>query len=69
MIEKTDEIARGARYIAKALGAEKIIIGIESNKRDCIKAFEVYEDIQPVILRKQYPTVSYTHLRAHETSV
>ncbi len=55
MIEKTDEIARGARYIAKALGAEKIIIGIESNKRDCIKAFEVYEDIQPVILRKQYP--------------
>ena len=55
MIEKTDEIARGARYIAKALGAEKIIIGIESNKRDCVKAFEVYEDIQPVILRKQYP--------------
>ncbi len=55
MIEKTDEIARGARYIAKALGAEKIIIGIESNKRDCVKAFEAYEDIQPVILRKQYP--------------
>ena len=55
MIEKTDEIARGARYIAKALGVSKIIIGIEANKPDCIAAFEKYDDIQPVILRKQYP--------------
>ncbi len=55
MLEKTDEIARGARYIAKALGVDKIIIGIEANKPDCIAAFEVYDDIQPVILKKQYP--------------
>lgn len=55
MLEKTDEIARGARYIAKALGVQKIIIGIEANKPDCIAAFESYDDIQPVILRKQYP--------------
>lgn len=55
MLEKTDEIARGARYVAKALGAEKILIGIESNKPDCIKAFEAYDDIQPVVLKKQYP--------------
>ncbi len=55
MLEKTDEIARGARYIAKALGVDKIIIGIEANKPDCIAAFEAYNDIQPVILRKQYP--------------
>lgn len=56
MLEKADEIARGARYIASALGAGKIIIAIEANKPDCIKLFEAYEDIQPVILTKKYPT-------------
>lgn len=55
MLEKTDEIVRGARYIAKALNVDKIIIGIEANKPDCIERFEPYDDIQPVILRKQYP--------------
>lgn len=55
MLENTDEIARGARYLAKALDVDKIIIGIEANKPDCIAAFEVYDDIQPVVLRKQYP--------------
>lgn len=55
MIEKTDEIARGARYVAKALGVENIIIGIEANKPDAIAAFEKYDDIKVVILRKQYP--------------
>ena len=56
MIERTDEIVRGARYVAKALGVDKIIIGIEANKPDCIAKFEQYDDIQPVILKKQYPT-------------
>ncbi len=55
MLEKADGIVRGARYIAKALGVEKIIIGIEANKPDCIELFEEYDGIQPVILRKQYP--------------
>lgn len=55
MLEHTDEIARGARYVAKALGVQKIIIGIEANKPECIKAFERFKDIQPVILKKQYP--------------
>ncbi len=55
MLEKTDEIARGARYAAKALGAQNIIIGIEANKPDAVKAFEPYEDIKVVILKKQYP--------------
>ncbi|MDE6691649.1 MAG: electron transport complex subunit RsxC [Clostridia bacterium] len=62
MLEDTDEIARGARYIAKALGVNNIIIGIEANKPDCIAAFEKYEDIQPVILKKQYPMGSEKHL-------
>lgn len=55
MLEKTDEIARGARYIAKALGVSNIIIGIEANKPDCIEKFEPYDDIKVVILKKQYP--------------
>ncbi len=55
MVEKTDEIARGARLLAKALSVEQIIIGIETNKPDAIAAFEPYEDIKVVKLRKQYP--------------
>ena len=55
MLEKAEEIAKGARYIAKALGVTKIIIGIEANKPDCIAEFEKFDDIQPVILKKQYP--------------
>ncbi len=62
MLEYTQEIARGARYIAKALGVNKIIIGIEANKPDCITAFEQFDDIQPVILKKQYPMGSEKHL-------
>ncbi|MDE7454048.1 MAG: RnfABCDGE type electron transport complex subunit C, partial [Clostridia bacterium] len=55
MLEKTDEIARGARYMASALGVSKIIIAIETNKPDCIEKFEAYDDIQPVKLAKKYP--------------
>lgn len=62
MLENTDDIARGARYIAKALGVDRIIIGIEANKPECIAAFEKYDDIQPVILKKQYPMGSEKHL-------
>ena len=63
MLENADEIARGARYIAKALGVKNdIIIGIEANKPDCIAVFEKYDGIQPVILKKQYPMGSEKHL-------
>ena len=55
MVEKTDEIVRGARLIAKALGVTQIVIGIEANKPDAIACFEPYEDVKVVILRKQYP--------------
>ena len=55
MLEKTEEIVRGARYTAKALGVKNIIIGIEANKPDCIAAFEPYDDIKVVILKKMYP--------------
>lgn len=63
MLEHTDEIVRGARYIAKALKLHGgIVIGIEANKPECIAAFEPYEDIKVVILKKQYPMGSEKHL-------
>ncbi len=55
MVEKTDEIVRGARLIATALGINNIAIGIEKNKPDAIAAFEPYEDIKVVNLGKKYP--------------
>ena len=62
MIEKTDEVVRGARLLAKASGCSNIIVGIEANKPDCIEAFEKYDDIKVVILKKQYPMGSEKQL-------
>lgn len=62
MLEHTAEIAEGARLIAKSLGIATIFIGIEANKPDCIAAFEAFDFIQPVILKKQYPVGSEKHL-------
>ena len=55
MLEHTDEIARGARYFAKALGMTNVVFGIEANKPEAIAAFEKYDDIKVVELKKQYP--------------
>lgn len=62
MAEHTDEIVRGARYIAKALGGVEIAIGIERNKPDCIAAFEPYDDVKVVSLARRYPMGSEKHL-------
>ena len=62
MIERTDDIYKGIKYTAKALGINKIVIGIEANKPEAIKAFEKYDDIDVVILKKQYPMGSEKHL-------
>lgn len=62
MLEKTDEIVRGARYIAKALGGVSLVIGISKNKPDCIAAFEKYDDIKVVALAKRFPVGSEKHL-------
>ena len=37
MLERCEDVVYGARAIAKAVGAEKIIIGIEDNKPDAIQ--------------------------------
>lgn len=55
MLERAEEVLRGAKYVAKALGVDNIIIGIEKNKPDCIKLFEGFDGIKVVALRKRYP--------------
>ena len=62
MIENTEDIYRGVKYAAKALNIKKIIIGIEANKPQAIKAFERFDDIDVVVLKKQYPMGSEKHL-------
>lgn len=62
MLERTEEIYKGIKYVAKALNVKKIILGIEENKPQAIEAFKIYEDLDIVILKKQYPMGSEKHL-------
>ena len=62
MIENTEDIYRGAKYCAMALGIKKIIIGIEANKPKAIEALSKYDDVEVVVLKKQYPMGSEKHL-------
>lgn len=61
MLEQRDKIVRGAKYLAKALGIENIVIGIERNKPEAIATFEE-TDLNVVALKKQYPMGSEKHL-------
>ena len=62
MIERNDEIYKGIMYTATALNVDKIIVGIEANKPLALKAFERFDNIQVVELKKQYPMGSEKHL-------
>ena len=54
MRTKTDEIVRGAKYLAAALGVSQVLIAIEKNKPEAIAAFKQTE-LPVVPLKKQYP--------------
>lgn len=62
MLERTEDIYKGIKYTAKILGLDRPIIGIEANKPDAIRLFEKYDDLDVVILKKQYPMGSEKHL-------
>ena len=62
MLERTEEIYKGIKYVAMALNIKKIVLGIELNKPLAIKAFERFSDIDVVALKKQYPMGSEKHL-------
>lgn len=61
MIEYPEQIIKGAKYMSEALGAKKIIIGIESNKPDAVASLNKaiqnnnYSDISVVPLQVKYP--------------
>ncbi len=58
MIERTEEITKGIELVARCLKAKKIIIAIEDNKPEAIKAFNYQLPItnyQLRILKSQYP--------------
>ena len=59
MLERTDDIYKGIKYAARALGISKIIIGIEANKPEAIKAFERFDDLDVVVLKKQFVFIFY----------
>ncbi len=62
MIERTEEIYKGIKHVAGALGVNRIVMGIELNKPRAIEAFSKYDDIEIVALKKQYPMGSEKHL-------
>ncbi len=62
MLERTEDIYKGIKYAAIALNIERIIIGIEANKPEAIEAFKRFEDLEIVVLKKQYPMGSEKHL-------
>lgn len=62
MLERTEDIYRGIIYLKKALNIEKVVVGIEKNKPQAIEAFRRFEDLDVVVLKKQYPMGSEKHL-------
>ena len=59
MLEKGEELLVGAQILAKAIGVERIYIGVENNKPDAIKALRKlagsYVGIEIVPLKMRYP--------------
>ena len=60
MTERAGEVVRGAELLAKAVGAEKAVIGVESNKREAFDALtracaDSSAAVEAVMLRTKYP--------------
>jgi H+/Na+-translocating ferredoxin:NAD+ oxidoreductase subunit C len=61
MLERADDLIYGSKLVAKATGAQKIIIGIEDNKLNAIERLKTeirrlqIEDIEVVRLETKYP--------------
>ncbi len=65
MVEHADEICKGGIAIAKAVGAQKIFVGIEENKQEAIEIMEKTAStmgIEIIKLPTKYPQGSEKHL-------
>lgn len=61
MLEKPDEILRGALIVRKTLGARRVVLAVEDNKADVLKLMkekagsEPYEEVSVATLATKYP--------------
>lgn len=62
MIERPEDVVKGAKFIKTALNASQIVIGIEVNKPDAIKALGSFDGVTVVPLAKKYPQGSEKQL-------
>lgn len=59
MVDMADDVMKGIKHIQTALGAERVLIGIEANKPEAIKnmaeASKAYDDVTVYSLKTKYP--------------
>lgn len=55
MLEYTEQVVEGAKLIAKSLGVDNIVIGIEENKLQAYQKLSAQNGVNVVLLKKKYP--------------
>lgn len=57
MLERTADVVRGGREIARLVGAERVVVGVEDNKPDAIQALRetARDPVEVMELRTRYP--------------
>lgn len=54
MLEKTQQVIDGAKYLAAACGVTNVVFGVEDNKLDCVEAL-IKLGAKVTVLKKKYP--------------
>lgn len=62
MIENTRLVAKGILYMAKALGVENVVVGIEENKQEAYSLLSNIEGLKVILLKAKYPQGAEKHL-------
>ena len=57
MLEQTEKVIEGGRVLMRALGLQKLVIGVEANKLDAVEALKAKApaDVEVAALRVRYP--------------
>lgn len=55
MLERAEEVADGILLLARALGAEKVLVGVEDNKPDAAETLRAQGKFSVVLLKTKYP--------------
>lgn len=57
MLENTERVIAGARIIARTVGAARVVIGVEDNKRDAAEALRAHagDEVEVLVLPTRYP--------------